>query len=122
MKMRVCMPATSQAVPCRSSFSSIREVRKEIKGKADEVSQSKGECKVKLIGDSLCRHLGKKKNGSKVSGNEYFLGAGVELVAERLHGLTESDSSMCLVVRGKDVLYTSAKVRRCIDVTGWLYE
>ena len=60
MKMRVCMPATSQAVPCRSSFSSIREVRKEIKGKADEVSQSKGECKVKLIGDSLCRYLGKK--------------------------------------------------------------
>ena len=106
LKMRVSKAAKFQGVSCKNSFSCLQEegdkVVSEVRGKADDVTQPKGECKVKIIGDSICRYLGKKIK-TKVSGNECFPGAGVDLVATKLKGLVESDSVTCLVVGGNDV-------------------
>ena len=44
-----------------------------------------------------------KKIKTKVSGNECFPGAEVDLVAPKLKGLVESDSVTCLVVGENDV-------------------
>ena len=101
--------SSTESVPCKNTFSILSVLQDEgddevevIEGETPEVSQPKGKRNVKLVGDSLCRHLGTKiKN--KVSGNFYFPGGGVEQVAERLEGIVDRNSIMCLVVGGNDV-------------------
>ena len=53
--------------------------------------QPKDKYKLKLIGDSICKYLGGKIL-TKVSSNNCFPGAGVDLVADRIGRLAERDS------------------------------
>ena len=119
LRMKVCKDPLT--VPCRNSFSVLQEegdvqVLKDRKGKADEISQPKGKCKIKLIGDSLCRYLGERMK-TKVSSNDCFPGAGVAFVADRIGGLVERDSVSCLVVRGNDI-----HKRRSEEMVKWYRE
>ena len=70
-------------------------------GKADDISQPSSKS-VKVLGDSLCRGLGRQMR-SKVSGTFCYPGAGVGQIVERVGGLVDGDTVACLIVGGNDV-------------------
>ena len=106
MKLR---RAPVEAVSCSNSFSVLSDEVPQETGEADAISRpqgkkpfSQGKTSVTIVGDSLCRHLGKVVR-SKLSGNFYYPGAGIRKIVESLDGLVDGNSAVCLVVGGNDI-------------------
>lgn len=92
--------SSTESVPCRNTFSVLQDELQE-EGQADEDSQSTGKS-LKIVGDSLCRYVGRAVR-SKISGNYCFPGVGVKQVEERLEGVVDRDSLVCVIVGGNDI-------------------
>ena len=64
-------------------------------------SQSKGKSKIKIVGDSLCKHL--HKTMKRRVENYSFLGAGIKRVFQTIEKISDEDSVVCIVAGGNDV-------------------
>lgn len=79
------------------------EAEGELRGKADDHSQPEGKCQsVVFVGDSHCRHVGKKVR-HRVKGNFFFPGAGVKKVGESVESWIGNSKVVCLIAGGNDV-------------------